>query len=620
MAFNTLGVSLSFFLNVKNDPRYREGMTVRDVSYEIVKPDTLAKKCAFYEAWVDKSDEKEHPYVAPASVFVSYAREYDYEVVLEVLLEKDDGNPNAYYWFDLFICSQHGGEEKTFEWWQTTFQQAIINIGTVYIVMAPWNSPAVIRRVWCLWEIFCTIKAGKAVQFEICLPASQSLSLFEGIADNFNIILDTLLGLDARNAEAAQASDKAMIFAAIENDVGFDVLNNMVKDQLREWYVETGANIANLLLQEGGEATESDYFSDFLYKLGSAFIGFGDNDRAIFFLEAGLKIESSLNGEENAGSYYNNLGNAYEKKGEYDRAIDYYERSLKIKVATLGKNHASVASNYTNLGNVYDCKGEYDRAINFYERSLKVKVATLGENHTSVANNYNNLGIVYKNKGDYDRAIKFYERSLKIKVATLGENHPDVATSYNNLGSSYHCKGEYDRAIDFYERSLKIRVAALGNKHYDVAANYSNLGEAFHKKKEFGKALDYHTRSYTICLASLGGSHPNTARSHDHLALTYHALGEYPTAMDQCLKGLKVRIDALGENHADTATSYNTMGKIYLAQGDNEQSRLNFKQCIIIRLKVLGKKHPKTVEAVKELQMLHDSAPAASKGCKCVIV
>ena len=62
------------------------------------------------------------------------------------------------------------------------------------------------------------------------------------------------------------------------------------------------------------------------------------------------------------------------------------------------------------------------------------------------------------------------------------------------------------------------------------------------------------------------------------------------------------------------------IGKIYLAQGKNEKSLLNFKPFIIIRLKVLGKKHPKAVEAVKELQLLNDSAPAASKGCKCVIV
>ena len=49
MAFNNLGLSDSFFFLVKNDPRYRKGMTVRDVSYEIVKPDSKEKKCAFYE-------------------------------------------------------------------------------------------------------------------------------------------------------------------------------------------------------------------------------------------------------------------------------------------------------------------------------------------------------------------------------------------------------------------------------------------------------------------------------------------------------------------------------------------------------------------------------------------
>ena len=43
-----------------------------------------------------------------------------------------------------------------------------------------------------------------------------------------------------------------MIFAVIKKEVGFDVLNNMVKDELRKWYVETGADIADVIIQEGG--------------------------------------------------------------------------------------------------------------------------------------------------------------------------------------------------------------------------------------------------------------------------------------------------------------------------------------------------------------------------------
>ena len=66
--------------------------------------------------------------------------------------------------------------------------------------MSPWNSPVVLRRAWCLWEIFCSINAGEKVNFQICLPTSERAELKKGISENFNSILDALIAMDAQNA------------------------------------------------------------------------------------------------------------------------------------------------------------------------------------------------------------------------------------------------------------------------------------------------------------------------------------------------------------------------------------------------------------------------------------
>ena len=118
-----------------------------------------------------------------------------------------------------------------------------------------------------------------------------------------------------------------------------------------------------------------------------------------------MKIELSVNGEDNTGCYLCVLGIAHNSKGEYDKAIDFYKRALKIEVASLGEDHPNVATSYNNLGSAYGIKGDNDLAINYYERALKIRVASLGEDHPDVAFSYNNLGVAYNSKGEYDKAI-----------------------------------------------------------------------------------------------------------------------------------------------------------------------------------------------------------------------
>ena len=152
-----LGVSLSFLKSIKADSRYKEGMTVRNVSHNIVKPDTLSAVCTYCSLFQDQCDSGDRLYVAPATHFISYARDYPYDVLLDVF---EHQHPTGYGWIDLFIEPQHGNGHKTVEMWQTIFRDPIIHIGKVTLVIFPWNKPKVVQRSWCLWEIFSAIQGG----------------------------------------------------------------------------------------------------------------------------------------------------------------------------------------------------------------------------------------------------------------------------------------------------------------------------------------------------------------------------------------------------------------------------------------------------------------------------
>ena len=562
MAFNNLGLSDSFFfLVIKNDPRYREGMTVRDISYEIVKPDTKEKKCAFYEAYLDKCDENGRLYVSPATEFLSYAREYDYNKPLDVIIQKSKEKPNSYFWFDLFICSQHGGEEKTFHWWQTTFCEAIINIGSVLIVMSPWNSPVVLRRAWCLWEIFCSINAGSKVAFQICLPTSERTALKEGISKNFNSILDALIAMDAQNAEAVKPKDRDMIFAVIKKEVGFDVLNNMVKDQLRKWYVETGANIADVIIQEGGEESKSKKSGNFFFNLGIAFIEFHKYDEALRYFNHALNIKLSSKGSIAVAHIYTGIAHVKMALGtttytNIQEAVALYQRVLNIKLATLGSNHRDTGTALFNLANAnFENYRQGARliadenirkvAISDCQRAIKIFSSLYDENHPDISSAYHNLArmtwvIRSPNSGtiittemkkqddltdsdaeDWKTAVSYYEKSIKLSTIR-GRMHPDTGLTYVNLGNAYkYKKRNLARAIECYELALKIQLSTVGELHGEL---YNNLAIVHKDNGDWQKALTYLERHLEIQLNTLGDEHPETKETRKNIRITNEAL------------------------------------------------------------------------------------------------
>jgi hypothetical protein len=44
--------------------------------------------------------------------------------------------------------NQHQATSHPFEWWCTTFRESIKAIGSVLLVMTPWDNPIPLTRVW----------------------------------------------------------------------------------------------------------------------------------------------------------------------------------------------------------------------------------------------------------------------------------------------------------------------------------------------------------------------------------------------------------------------------------------------------------------------------------------
>ena len=137
------------------------------------------------ESYVDHLGEA--PHVGTCNVFVSHAYTYKFLTVLETVRAWEvqqrvngERGPFAYY-FDLFQNNQHGGEKITFEALSSEFSRNIMAIGKTLLVLE-WEKPEeVLKRAWCMFEIWTTVMVG--AHFDIALSAEDRGKFLAALLD-----------------------------------------------------------------------------------------------------------------------------------------------------------------------------------------------------------------------------------------------------------------------------------------------------------------------------------------------------------------------------------------------------------------------------------------------------
>jgi len=66
-----------------------------------------------------------------------------------------DEAERVFFWIDGFSIDEHQGfygdkGEDNSEQWANTFKNAVQKMGNTVMVLAPWDNPVVLTRMWCL--------------------------------------------------------------------------------------------------------------------------------------------------------------------------------------------------------------------------------------------------------------------------------------------------------------------------------------------------------------------------------------------------------------------------------------------------------------------------------------
>ncbi|CAB9501022.1 Kinesin light chain [Seminavis robusta] len=478
--------------------------------------------------------------------------------------------------------------------------ERVQTIGHLLAMMAPWNAPVNLTRIWCIFEIFtaCTTDRCKV---DIVMSPKEKQSFAQDVINNgkgINALYELLGNTRVENAKASVESDRLAILRKVESGVGYQKLNNKVNDLLRGWM----QGVLTQLVENRENTNNVDYVI-FCNRIGMILSENGEHEAAMKLHKCALEICDTVFGEqhEETAATYNNIGLVLLARGDYEGALSKYKEALSIEVFVLGKDHPKVANTYNNIGSVLQDMGNYKGALSMFRKALlNQQQSGLDRNQCPrLATTYSNIGSVLEDLGDYAGALSKYNQALAIQVAVLGTNHPKTASIYNIIGSVLDEMGDYEGALARHKEALAIRLQVLGTKHPDTADSYNNYGLALQEIGDYEGALSMYLAAQTINVHVFGKVHPCVATTYSNIGSVLDDMGDYEGALSRYQEALAIRESALGKNHPSVATIYNNIGALLYAKGEYEEALLKFKECLPIWEPVLGLNHPYTQTCLK---------------------
>ncbi|CAB9518599.1 Hydra magnipapillata [Seminavis robusta] len=551
-------------------------------------------------AYVHCLEGKDH--VGEATQMLSYAWDYTIGDIVDTLTDfchKHELDPKrTYIWICCLCVNQHRVVEKfksgvlvpTHEFFDI-FGHRVKKVGHLLAMMAPWNAPAYITRVWCIFEMF-TAHTTDACEVDIVMPPKEKKSLEQDVLNNgagINALYKTLGNTKVENAKASVKSDRLAILGQVESTVGYSVLNNRVNDMLRGWMLGVLTQLV-----ETRENTYDEDYAAFCNRIGNILKHNGEHVAAMKLHKTALEICEAVFGENHpeVATTQSNIGSVMLHMGDYEGALAKHKRALAIYMSAHAKNHHDVATAYINIGQVLHEMGDYEGALSKFEEALAIQLSALGQNHPSLATTYHNIGSALKAKGDYKGALSKYKACLAIRLSALGKNHPSVATICNNSGSVLEKMGDKDGALSKYEEAHAIRLLVLGKNHPAVAETYNNIGVILGKMGDNDGALAKQKAALSIYLSVHGKNHPKVAVINMNIGSILHNMGDNEGALAKYEEALAIRLSSLGKNHPSVAITHSNIGSVLQQMGDYEDALSKHKEALAIKFSALGKNHP----------------------------
>jgi len=445
--------------------------------------------------------------VGPAEIMLSYAWGYTIGDIVDTLKEyckKISKDPkDVYVWICCFCVNQHRvielkkeGKDIPFEDFRKVFNDRVTRIGHIVTMMAPWDAPVYLTRIWCVFEIYTANKTGSKVT--IAMPSSERKRFIDGLRSEdgqsqIDTLFSTLGQTDVKKAEASVESDRTSILRIIEDGVGYDGFNNTVSGLLKTWAI----SMVIAEVEEGGRDLEDDSSKKFQAELLCNVSG--------LFFRMGVYVYHGID--------------------MIDRGLPMARESLLVNEGLYRRKSTHTAKSIYLVGKGLWCKYKYDEALKLFQEALEIYDSTHGRQHRDTAEALHWIGRTLQRMGKIDEALKPLREALSIKENLFGKEGKETTEARSEIASILQVeKGEVEESLELNELNLHIEKKVLGIDHPDTAMSMSNIGTMCYKKGDFEKALELYKAALVIEEKVFGSDDPRTKRSRDYVANATRAI------------------------------------------------------------------------------------------------
>ncbi|CAK9012493.1 unnamed protein product [Durusdinium trenchii] len=522
------GVSLSFMQEFGAANKTKVGAkdySIGGLCVKVIKPVTMfknGKPCLTTEeadtllsyAEVgfrdDITDEKKRPaFVDMAMHFVSHAWRYDFATFLSALANWDSHQGRdefTYFWVDAFVVNQHIADSYPMEWWSTRFAQAVGDVRSTILVSLPWEDPIPLKRVWVIWEIFCTNQMG--ARFDIAMPKDTMDNFREALINSFTTVQTALSGVDVGLSSAYHKSHQEMVHDEIRRTIGFTKLNEMVQLRMTRWL--TGAATRELqIMKKAASAKNKKERIGLQDNLGRMLRESGNFEGAEYYFKELLQEIEQTYGKDHALalSCLNQLAVTLQKANHIDEALQRHRDCLQRRKRVLGENHEETLQSVSNLAVLLSLHRPltaevFQEARELYSQAVKGREMTIGAKDPRTLYTLSNFARFLSEAPEpsndlFTESEQLHQRAVQSLKDLLQQGHPLTLSAMHNQACSWldrclfdnkcDAGGPIDESVSQLRLVHKLRIEKLGKEHPDTQQTERKLQEITRTQKQLSQ-------------------------------------------------------------------------------------------------------------------------------------